>query len=206
MTQKSPRPVDIHVGQRMRTRRQILDVSQTDLADRLGITFQQIQKYEKGTNRISASRLVEIAAALEVPVTYFFDGLDGAHAGRRDHDDLLIDSNGVALLRAFNRISDKTVQRALISIAQAAGASAPQLRRPRNDPLLHKRTLAGRGLGLDGGRLSRKGVGAFGMEALAPGLHLCECPPLHVDDELPLLHVSAKRRDPCFVCGWLTLE
>jgi transcriptional regulator with XRE-family HTH domain len=123
MTQKSPRPVDRHVGQRLRLRRQILDVSQMDLARRLGITFQQVQKYEKGANRISASRLVEIAAALEVPVTYFFDGLDGAHEGGGKDDDLLIDSNGAALLRAFNRISDKAVQRALISLAQAASAS-----------------------------------------------------------------------------------
>ncbi len=132
MTQKSPRPVDTHVGQRMRLRRQILDVSQMELARRLGITFQQVQKYEKGANRISASRLVEIAAALEVPVTYFFEGLDSAHEGGGKDQDLLIDSNGAALLRAFNRISDKAVQRALISVVQAASTGTSDGARATN--------------------------------------------------------------------------
>ena len=67
-------PTDKHVGQRVRMRRLMLDMSQTNVADTLGLTFQQLQKYEKGTNRISASRLQRISAILQVPVTFFFEG------------------------------------------------------------------------------------------------------------------------------------
>src|ERR1700749_3490946 len=70
-----PNPVDRHVGARIRMRRRIQGVSQEKLADALGLTFQQVQKYERGANRVSASKLYEIAAALKAPVAYFFDGL-----------------------------------------------------------------------------------------------------------------------------------
>ena len=73
--QKSPNPVDIHVGNRVRMRRLMLDLSQTQLADALGITFQQVQKYEKGVNRISASRLQHISHILQAPIPFFFEGL-----------------------------------------------------------------------------------------------------------------------------------
>lgn len=75
MSTGGPHPVDIHVGQRVRMRRNEVGMSQTNLADRLGITFQQVQKYERGTNRISTSKLYEIAIALETPITYFFEDL-----------------------------------------------------------------------------------------------------------------------------------
>lgn len=77
---KSPHTVDIHVGRRVKTRRVLREMSQTALADRLGLTFQQLQKYESGANRISASRLWHIAQVLNVPVVYFFEGIDGADA------------------------------------------------------------------------------------------------------------------------------
>src|SRR5271163_5343803 len=70
-----PNPVDLHVGARIRLRRRMQGVSQEKLADALGLTFQQVQKYERGANRVSASKLYEIATALQAPVSYFFDGL-----------------------------------------------------------------------------------------------------------------------------------
>ncbi len=70
-----PRPVDIHVGARMRQRRTLLGMTQTTLADALGISFQQVQKYENGTNRIGASRLFDLSRVLDVPVEYFFDDM-----------------------------------------------------------------------------------------------------------------------------------
>lgn len=73
-----PEPVDLYVGARVRARRKFLGVSQEQLADALNISFQQVQKYERGANRISASRLFEIARFLSAPVSHFFDGLDGA--------------------------------------------------------------------------------------------------------------------------------
>ncbi len=122
MPQKSATEVDKHVGRRMRERRQLVGVTQESLADRLGITFQQVQKYEKGGNRVSASRLLGVAEVLEVPVAYFFTGLDGASAGEKaSQPDLLIDKEGAELLRAFNSIEDQQVRRALINVAKAVG-------------------------------------------------------------------------------------
>ena len=72
---RSPNPVDLHVGARVRMRRRLRGVSQEKLAESLGLTFQQVQKYERGANRISASKLYEIAASLQTPVGYFFEGL-----------------------------------------------------------------------------------------------------------------------------------
>lgn len=75
---KPPHPVDVHIGRRIRERRMLMGLSQEQLARLLGVTFQQIQKYERGTNRVGASRLVELARILQVPVTWFFEGLEGA--------------------------------------------------------------------------------------------------------------------------------
>ena len=75
---RGPNPIDLHVGARIRMRRRLLGVSQERLAEALGLTFQQVQKYERGANRVSASKLYEIARTLQTPVTYFFDGLADA--------------------------------------------------------------------------------------------------------------------------------
>src|SRR3954464_2505831 len=75
-TERHPNPVDLHVGARIRMRRKILGISQEKLAEDLGLTFQQVQKYERGANRVSASKLYEIARSLKTPVVYFFDGLN----------------------------------------------------------------------------------------------------------------------------------
>ena len=72
---ESPNPIDVHVGDRVRRRRRALGVSQEQLADKLGLTFQQVQKYERGANRVSASKLYQIASALQASVAYFFEGL-----------------------------------------------------------------------------------------------------------------------------------
>src|SRR6266478_9270897 len=80
MQQKAANPIDRHVGNRVRMRRKMLSMSQTKLGDALGITFQQVQKYENGTNRIGASRLEQISHVLQVPVAFFFEGAPDASA------------------------------------------------------------------------------------------------------------------------------
>ena len=75
-----PSPVDVHVGNRIRLRRTLLQMSQEKLGDALGLTFQQVQKYERGANRVSASRLFDLGRVLEVPVSFFFDDLPGGNA------------------------------------------------------------------------------------------------------------------------------
>lgn len=88
--QRKPNPVDVHVGSRIRMRRRVMGLSQEDLANQLQLTFQQVQKYERGTNRVSASKLFGIAGALQTPVSYFFEGLlepqDGVGADIRDNE------------------------------------------------------------------------------------------------------------------------
>ena len=84
VTRDGPNPVDVHVGKRIRERRVSLGMSQTDLGEYLGLTFQQIQKYEKGANRISASKLWALSNFLKVPIGWFFDGLGKAGKGQKD--------------------------------------------------------------------------------------------------------------------------
>ena len=119
--------VDKHVGNRVRMRRLMLGMSQTKLGDGLGITFQQVQKYESGKNRIGASRLQQIATMLGVPVEFFFEGAPHASGhGVVASDvapgyvaDFLSTSEGVQLTRAFVRITDPKVRRRLISLVKA---------------------------------------------------------------------------------------
>jgi transcriptional regulator with XRE-family HTH domain len=127
---KSPNPVDKHVGSRMRTRRLLAGMSQEKLGEALGITFQQIQKYEKGTNRISASRLQQVSRVLGVPVEYFYEGgpqLEGPQPGFSDSaasdyvSDFLLTNEGVQLMRAFLRIKDAAVRRRVIDLIDALG-------------------------------------------------------------------------------------
>jgi transcriptional regulator with XRE-family HTH domain len=101
-------PVDVHVGKRVRHRRWMLGVTQQQLAERVGIKFQQIQKYETGMNRISASRLWDIAEALDVPISFFFEGLDAG--GRLDSEsmagDLMSDKEALELVRSYYAIPE----------------------------------------------------------------------------------------------------
>lgn len=126
---KKPNPIDVHVGTRIRLRRNMIGMSQEKLGDRLGITFQQIQKYEKGTNRVGASRLQSIASHLEVPVSFFFDdapGLETAKPSGLSEEvstnyvvDFVSSLEGLQLNRAFVKISDPKVRRKIIDLVRA---------------------------------------------------------------------------------------
>jgi transcriptional regulator with XRE-family HTH domain len=128
---KEPQPIDRHVGARIRHKRMMLGISQEALGDALGVTFQQVQKYEKGMNRVGASRLQAIANFLEVPVSYFFDGAGGqsqrgsAAAGKDQVLDLIATREGIRLNRAFAAIKDVRVRSKIVSMLEAlAGTNA----------------------------------------------------------------------------------
>ena len=129
-SKKSPNPIDIHVGSRVRLRRMMLGMSQEKLGEHLGITFQQIQKYEKGTNRIGASRLQAIARVLSVPVAFFFEDAPGLApvAGDQGFEDqastsyvvdFLSSAEGLALNKAFIRIKDPKQRRKVVELVKA---------------------------------------------------------------------------------------
>ncbi len=107
-----PRPVDVYVGSRVRDRRTLAGMSQQDLGDRLGLTFQQIQKYEKGTNRVSASKLWEIAAIVGVPVEWFFEGAEKPNVKT---EEWRRKRKTIELVRAFNACPEET-QKLLLSL------------------------------------------------------------------------------------------
>ncbi|AYG68036.1 MULTISPECIES: helix-turn-helix domain-containing protein [unclassified Rhizobium] len=130
---KKPNPIDIHVGSRIRLRRTMLGMSQEKLGESLGITFQQIQKYEKGTNRVGASRLQNISSILNVPVSFFFEDAPGDHSaagGMAEASssnyvvDFLSSSEGLQLNRAFVKISDGKVRRKVVELVKALAAEA----------------------------------------------------------------------------------
>jgi transcriptional regulator with XRE-family HTH domain len=108
---------DIELGRRIRLRRVELEISQSELAEKLGVSFQQVQKYEKGLNRVGAHRLQQTATALDVPITFFYDG-DGK--SREVESLLFLDSSfSLRLLRAYTKIKDQTVQRQLVSLIES---------------------------------------------------------------------------------------
>jgi transcriptional regulator with XRE-family HTH domain len=112
---------DIELGKRIRLRRVEQRISQSGLGEQLGVSFQQVQKYEKGVNRVGAARLQQIATALDVPVTFFYDG-DGK--AREVESLLFLDSAlSLRLLRAYSKIKDQTVQRQLISLMESIAAN-----------------------------------------------------------------------------------
>jgi transcriptional regulator with XRE-family HTH domain len=128
-------PTDTHVGKRVRMRRLMLDMSQTNVADALGLTFQQLQKYEKGTNRISASRLQRISEILQVPVTFFFEGaphVRGEHHAQTDApspqyvSDYLATPDGLHLTKAFMQIPDAKLRRSIVNLVEQIAASEDQ--------------------------------------------------------------------------------
>ena len=127
MFTKSPNPTDRHVGARVRMRRMMLGMSQTTLAEGLGLTFQQVQKYEKGTNRVGASRIQQIAEILQVPVSFLFEGgptgtakADGSSEATSPSyvSDFLATSEGLSLTRAFTRISDAKLRRSIVDLVE----------------------------------------------------------------------------------------
>lgn len=126
---KKPNPIDIHVGSRIRLRRNMMNMSQEKLGELLGITFQQIQKYEKGTNRVGASRLQAIASILTVPPAFFFEDAPGAnntlHGGFAEDNsasyivDFLSSTEGLRLNRAFVKIADANVRKKVVDLVES---------------------------------------------------------------------------------------
>ncbi len=130
MVKKTPNPIDVHVGNRVRMRRMLVGMSQEKLGQKLGLTFQQIQKYEKGANRISASRLFQMSQILGVPVQFFFEDLpqqknddtpDGMGEARDQGSimDFLGSSEGLQLNRQFARIENPAVRRSIIELVRS---------------------------------------------------------------------------------------
>lgn len=129
-TATNPNPIDIHVGTRVRLRRTLLGMSQERLGDALGLTFQQVQKYERGANRVGASRLFELAKALGVPVSYFFDDMpeDGDPAQAAEpvgpaEEDPMRRRETIELVRAYYRIPDDTARRRLYELMRSIAGS-----------------------------------------------------------------------------------
>src|ERR1700760_119105 len=106
MAKKAPNPIDKHVGSRVRMRRMMLSMSQEKLGDALGLTFQQVQKYEKGTNRIGASRLQQISQILQVPVSFFFEGAPTVSAPGNPRQDGMGEAPSPAYVSDFLATSD----------------------------------------------------------------------------------------------------
>jgi len=120
---------DIHIGGKMRERRVALGMSQSELANKLGITFQQVQKYESGANRVGGSRLWDIAQALEIPITYFFDGLPttGGKAvvtDNRPPSERPLSRQSLEVARAINAIPDGDVKEQVVRLVQVFAKSA----------------------------------------------------------------------------------
>ena len=131
MATKAPNPIDKYVGSRVRMRRIMLGMSQEKLGEALGLTFQQIQKYEKGTNRVGASRIQQISEILQVPVSFLFEGgptsttgADGFGEGASPAyvSDFLATSEGLALTRAFTRITDAKLRRSIVELVEQIAA------------------------------------------------------------------------------------
>jgi transcriptional regulator with XRE-family HTH domain len=131
MVKKAPNPIDKHVGSRVRMRRMMLSMSQEKLGGALGLTFQQVQKYEKGTNRIGASRLQQISHILQVPVAFFFEGAPTFHPQSGDGaegmgeapsptyvSEFLATSDGLALTKAFMAIKEPKLRRRIVDLVE----------------------------------------------------------------------------------------
>jgi transcriptional regulator with XRE-family HTH domain len=124
---KLPSPIDVEVGKRIRAQRRLLGMSQSALAEKLDLTFQQVQKYEKGTNRVGASRLQRVAESLGVPISHFFDNptSDGhastheAHALKNDLVRFLSSEEGVELNRAFAKIKDARTRQKIVGLIKS---------------------------------------------------------------------------------------
>ncbi len=137
-TSRGPNPIDIHVGARVRFRRNLLGISLQTLAGAIGITYQQNQRYEWGTTRISASRLFNLSRALDVPISYFFEDLSPAAAGARKRrakglseapasvlePDLLSKRETAGLIRAYHRVKDPNLRKRVLDLLQALGKAS----------------------------------------------------------------------------------
>ena len=134
MQKKKPEPVEVHVGSRIRARRQQLGMSQEKLGDALGLTFQQVQKYEKGTNRVGASRLQQIANVLHVRESFFFEGGSERASGKTPDasDELLAfvaSKEGAALVQIFGQIKSSKVRRSIVRLVEELTDATPTPRK-----------------------------------------------------------------------------
>jgi transcriptional regulator with XRE-family HTH domain len=127
---KRPSSINIAVGRNVRIWRMAKGLSQAQLANRLGVTFQQIQKYEVGSNRIGTGRLVKLASIIGVPIAALFDGAEGADASRSLLA-LIADKRAFRLARAFRTIEDTTVRLSLVNLVEQIATTVPQAKRPR---------------------------------------------------------------------------
>ena len=122
MAKKPPNPIDVHVGSRVRARRQVLGMSQEKLGNALGLTFQQVQKYEKGTNRVGASRLQHLARILQVSIGHFFEGAPGQLKAKGNApssafvSDFVTSTEGLTLAKAFTQIKDAKVRHHIVKL------------------------------------------------------------------------------------------
>ena len=147
----NPHFVDAHVGNRLRVRRNMLDMSQGGLGEKIGLTFQQVQKYESGANRISASRLYEISRVLDVPIDFFFENVDSKDSteykiedapyflneqseGYGEETDPLKRRDSMELLSAFYSIQDETVRKKIFELIMALQGSARGRPRKKEEP------------------------------------------------------------------------
>jgi transcriptional regulator with XRE-family HTH domain len=131
MSKRSPDPIDVNLGKRIKMRRAMLHLSQSDLGEACGVTFQQIQKYEKGLNRVGASRLQQFSKLLDVPVSFFFEGLPPSGAEKQDEPEdlaqqLLATRYGIKLAKAFMSIDDKSLRRSIVAIVEGIAKAAPR--------------------------------------------------------------------------------
>ncbi|MDC9810833.1 MULTISPECIES: helix-turn-helix domain-containing protein [Rhizobium] len=140
MKAKSPNSIDVYVGNRVRVRRKTLGMTQHGLAELLGITFQQIQKYEKGTNRIGASRLQRISEILRVPIGFFFEngGVGPIEGETSELNRFLSSKEGLALNKAFIAIEDPNIRQKLVALAKSlAVAGLSEIDGELQDPVVN---------------------------------------------------------------------
>ncbi len=137
-SRKGPHPIDVHVGSRVRLRRRLLGMNQTKLAKAVGVTYQQLQKYERGVNRIGASRLFNLSRVLGVPISFFFEDLSPAAAGARKRrtrglseapaavlePDSLSKRETVELVRAYYRVTDPQLRKRFLDLLKALGKAS----------------------------------------------------------------------------------
>lgn len=143
MAKKQPSSIDAHVGSRVRLRRMLIGMSQEKLGELLGLTFQQVQKYEKGANRIGASRLYDISTILNVPVQYFFEelpqatnnGLNGHGMSEPDREPFVMDfvssTEGLQLIRSYTKVTDPRVRKRILELVKSLGGEEEELALPR---------------------------------------------------------------------------
>jgi len=139
MLAKTPDPLDVMVGAKIRIFRTHRGMSQSDLAGKIGVAFQQVQKYEKGINRVGASRLSRIAAVLGISIGELFESSEDKSAGSKSPFRLLAERDALRVLTAFSRTSDPRVRRAIAQLVESVADQQPPVKSPMPRPAAAKR-------------------------------------------------------------------